>query len=44
MKWETDRLKAKEITNKEFKEESEKYRKEVDRLVNSYFKVINITK
>lgn len=44
MQWETDRLKAKEITNKEFREESEKYRKEVYRLVNSYFKVVNITK
>jgi hypothetical protein len=44
MQWETDRLKAKEITNKEFKEESEKYRKDVDRLVNSYFRVIDIMK
>ncbi len=44
IKWELDRLEAKEITNKEFKEEVEKYRKEVDRLTNSYFRVININK
>jgi hypothetical protein len=44
MKLELDRLETKEITYKEYKEELEKYRKEIDGLVNSYFKVINITK
>ena len=44
MRWELDRLEAKEITNKEYKEELEKYRKEIDRLTNSYFRVININK
>jgi len=44
MRWELDRLEAKEITYKEYKEEEEKYRKEIDGLVNSYFRVINITK
>lgn len=44
MRWELDRLEAKEITYREYKEEVEKYRKEINRLVNSYFRVINITK
>lgn len=44
MRWELDRLEAKEITYKEYKEELEKYRKEIDGLVDSYFRVINITK
>lgn len=44
IKWELDRLEAKEISNKEFKEEVEKYRKEINRLVDSYFRVIDIKK
>ena len=44
IKFERDRWLTKEITNKEFKEEVEKYRKDVDRLVNSYFRVIDIMK
>lgn len=39
-----DRFDAHEITYTEFKEELEKYEKEINRLVNSYFRVINITK
>lgn len=44
MRWELDRLENKEITYKEYKEELEKYKKEINRLVDSYFRVINITK
>lgn len=33
---------AKEITNKEYGDEYRKYIKEIDKLVNSYFKVIDI--
>lgn len=44
IRWELDRLEAKEITYKEYKEEVEKYRKEIDRLVNSYFRIIDIKK
>jgi hypothetical protein len=44
IKFEHERWLAKEITNKEFKEEVEKYRKEVGRLINSYFRVIDIMK
>lgn len=44
MRWELDRLETKEITYKEYKEELEKYRKEINRLTNSYFRIININK
>lgn len=35
---------AKKITGKEFIEEIQKYKKEVNRLVNSYFRIIDIPK
>ncbi len=44
IKFERGRWLAKEITNKAFKEEVEKYRKDVDKLVNSYFRIIDIMK
>lgn len=40
MKWELDRLEV----AKEYKEEVEKYRKEINRLVDSYFRIIDIKK
>jgi len=39
-----DRWLARKITDKEYKEEVEKYRKEVNGLVDSYFKVVDIKK
>lgn len=39
---ERNKLLAKEITDKEYKKEYEKYRKEMDGLINSYFRIINI--
>lgn len=44
IKLEHDRWLAREITDKEYREEVEKYKKEVNRLVNSYFRVIDIPK
>lgn len=44
LRWELDRLEAKEITRREYEEEVEKYRKEMNILTDSYFKVINIKK
>ena len=39
-----DRWLAKKITGKEFTEEIQKYKKEVNRVVNSYFRIIDIMK
>jgi len=44
IKFEHERWLTKKITDKEFKEEVEKYKKEVSGLVNSYFRVIDIPK
>lgn len=44
IKFEHNKWLAKKITDKEYKEEVEKYRKEVNILVNSYFRVIDIMK
>lgn len=42
LKWSYDRLKSKDITEKEYRSEYEKYRNEINRLVNSYFNVIDV--
>ncbi len=44
IKFEYRRWQTKEISDKKFKEEIEDYKKEVNRLINSYFSVIELTK
>lgn len=44
MKIEHNKWMTKKITDKEYKTEYEKYKKEIDKLVNSYFRVIDIMK